>query len=1056
MTKLTNITLSAILLLLSAGMTAFGQDKISRADLLYTQANNLSKKAEQAVARKANVPFYTNFTLITIGAKQATDLRAAIAKFDEASRLFPDENHKIVCLGMMGHLYRVLGDTPNSVKFLLEAVALTKERNQGFQPLLLSEIGFAYDDGGYETEALNHYKRAVLENADYWKGENGSYLLGITFRFIDLLATISDFGVYADVIEVQKQIISIADRLSSEEKYFLNVKMYALAGLGKNYTELGLFDQAIESYKQALEINKEYKEPFIDQNLANNIGIIYLRLGSLSDAKKYVQDALDLAKKYKKVLAATKPKGKGWKQTWQYNLDLITKWTANMGAVYTRLKQYEPAAKNFDETLPQFRTMRLRQLANRARLDAINTTAFMSVSSYYYGKVLREQNKIDEAIRLHNEALRFARESDLPKYASRSLVELGLDHLATNQPQAALEKFEEAFVLAHSRHIRDEEIASLDGLMQACDTLKQPSLAIFFGKQAINLLQSTRTDIQKLGKEAGGDFIKDNDSTYRKLAAILISEGRLNEALQVANLARDQEFFDIHFSVRQPDQIKQVAAQVDLTPREVAGVNSLLPKPNEVEDSAPLSEAPKSGAAGDQPGSVNSGPAEVKAISAKDTKDLQLWLREIKANFIKAAPAEDLVKSRLELSHFKNDECRPRQEYLSGSVSDVEELKYTLCELEKESKAKRFAAIYTLSLEDKFYVLLVTRNTVKAFSHPTSATKVKDTVDGFLDVLSCPRFDPRERSAELYDVIFKSTSTDGQNNTLEAELKKQQSQVLLWSLDGTLRYIPVGALYDETAQRYLVETYESAVFTRANSERFLRQPVPWIQGIGFGVSKSSLFYQENPDVRDTLLTIFDNGEKQVVLDDEFTAEALTGLQGKWASVLIMSHFEYIPGKLRESSLLLGKGKKFSLLDMQKRPGIFMGVELLALSACGTADQERSTDGKEIDGFAELAQRLGARSVVATLWPISDQAAAKIMINFYRQHRDHQDWSKSELLRQTQLNFLRGKVAVNTPTGRHITDCQASDPKARPFIPDPKAPLAHPFYWSAFVLYGGPR
>jgi CHAT domain-containing protein len=196
----------------------------------------------------------------------------------------------------------------------------------------------------------------------------------------------------------------------------------------------------------------------------------------------------------------------------------------------------------------------------------------------------------------------------------------------------------------------------------------------------------------------------------------------------------------------------------------------------------------------------------------------------------------------------------------------------------------------------------------------------------------------------------------------------------------------------------------------------------------------------------------------VVLDDRFTVKAVTDLRGRWPLVLIMSHFEYFPGNSRKSTLVLGKGVRFSLAEMQKHPGLFTGVELLILSACETATQEPNADGKEVDGFTELAQRLGASTVIATQWSIFDQATSRLMIDFFRQHREHPNWSKAQLLRQTQLDFLTGKVsfAPNVSTGKHITTCRVGDPSARTFVPNPDALLAHPFYWSAFVLYGQPR
>lgn len=86
-----------------------------------------------------------------------------------------------------------------------------------------------------------------------------------------------------------------------------------------------------------------------------------------------------------------------------------------------------------------------------------------------------------------------------------------------------------------------------------------------------------------------------------------------------------------------------------------------------------------------------------------------------------------------------------------------------------------------------------------------------------------------------------------------------------------------------------------------------------------------------------------------------------------------------------SNLLLGDGTKLTLEDIKNAPDdLFKGVELLTLSACETGVQkERESDGREIDGFAELAQRKGAKSVLASLWKVDDESTSQLMTQFYQ-------------------------------------------------------------------------
>ncbi|MFL5281799.1 MAG: CHAT domain-containing protein, partial [Rhodopila sp.] len=95
----------------------------------------------------------------------------------------------------------------------------------------------------------------------------------------------------------------------------------------------------------------------------------------------------------------------------------------------------------------------------------------------------------------------------------------------------------------------------------------------------------------------------------------------------------------------------------------------------------------------------------------------------------------------------------------------------------------------------------------------------------------------------------------------------------------------------------------------------------------------------------------------------------------------------------------------------------LGIELLVLSACQTAagDNDRAALG-----LAGLALKAGARSVLATLWFVSDEASMQLTIEFYRQLQNR---TLAHALQAAQLSLME-------------------DPVRR-----------HPFYWAPFLLIG---
>jgi CHAT domain-containing protein len=75
-----------------------------------------------------------------------------------------------------------------------------------------------------------------------------------------------------------------------------------------------------------------------------------------------------------------------------------------------------------------------------------------------------------------------------------------------------------------------------------------------------------------------------------------------------------------------------------------------------------------------------------------------------------------------------------------------------------------------------------------------------------------------------------------------------------------------------------------------------------------------------------------------------------------------------------------------------------------LSACGTAlGQEMSGEG--VLGLTRAFQYAGARTVLASLWSVNDEATAFLMERFYRGLRSGQ--TKDVALRAAQVEMLRG-------------------------------------------------
>jgi CHAT domain-containing protein len=271
-------------------------------------------------------------------------------------------------------------------------------------------------------------------------------------------------------------------------------------------------------------------------------------------------------------------------------------------------------------------------------------------------------------------------------------------------------------------------------------------------------------------------------------------------------------------------------------------------------------------------------------------------------------------------------------------------------------------------------------------------------------------------------------------------------------------------------------------------------------GTAFGSSKAQTVdllgdgnktsFSALPGVTQELESIFRTDTKSsgilngvVLSDDNFTKTAFyDALKRHRPLVHISSHFSFHPGDDLRSFLLLGDGF-LTLNELKKQRNLFRGVELLTLSACNTAATRSDANGREIDGFSELAQRLGTGAVMATLWQVSDASTPWIMRDFYANRQSKKDgMTKIESLQKAQLALLYNTAQIKPlmetakgastspvkliviPKGVKRSDnnqtrsdvIYLNENEAPLFQKDGKKPFAHPYYWSSFVLIGNWR
>jgi CHAT domain-containing protein/Tfp pilus assembly protein PilF len=769
--------------------------------------------------------------------------------------------------------------------------------------------------------------------------------------------------------------------------------------------ELGQYDKGLYYGEQVLEMARKNKDEDSEHDILTTMGVVYLRLGSLQKAKEYLTLSAELSEKLKDPRS-------------------IALGIANLGAVYSRLKEYDKSVELFEKSLPVMRQLKW----SRA----------IVIFGYYYGMVLREQGKIDKAIELHKESVELAHTAQTPKYEARALCELGLDYLAQGNFELARTQFSKALYIARQVKSRDEEAAALDGLMRVWNGNGQYKLGIFFGKQAVNLLQTTRNEIIKIDKQIQANFVKDNEQTYRKLVEILIADGRIAEAEQVLAMLKKEEVFT--YLRRDDGAAKDLLQTVALTSREqetLLQYEAFADKITAIGKEFSELEAKRL--------------ASENGLTASDKvryDELQAQLEIARAEFEK-------FLDKLKVEFGKND---LRVESVNS------DLKSTLERIE----AKRTAIVSVIVGGSRLNIIVTTANTQRAHTINVTEREVNELVAEFRQALINPKLDPRPAGQKLYNILVKP---------IEADLSGIQADTILWSLDGTLRYIPTAAIWDKQ-KGYLAERFANAFLTLANREALV-QPVSDKKGwkaLGVGVSKPTDGFTALAAVPDELDCIITDANTKTVslkpvcqngviagrklLDENFTLTAFKDSMGRFPIVHIASHFSLNPGNEKDSFLLLGGGEQKRFTVDNLRGFSLTKVELIVLSACNTATPGgEKANGVEIEGFGAVAQRQGAKAVMATLWSVADDSTRDLMVKFYELYNKN-NITKAEALKQAQTTMIYGRYKPaegNTKRGAQLASSAGGAGKTlTSFEPDAKAPYSHPFYWSPFVLYGNWR
>jgi CHAT domain-containing protein/Tfp pilus assembly protein PilF len=896
------------------------------------------------------------------------------------SREVGARNLEATTLNNIGNVYAGLGEPRKALDYYHQSQLIEGElRNAVGEADALFRLGSLYKGLGEPRKALDYFNQAlpVFRKAN---------------RPNDVAATLNDIGLAYGVLgEPQKALDYLNQTLMLRRQMEdRDGEASSLDNLGFIYGALGEPQKELDYYNQALPIFRQVLDRKGEASMLNNIGTVYSDLDEPQKALDYFNQALPILR-----------------EVGDRNGEAIA--LVNIASASRRLGDPKKELDYGNQALLIF-----QQVGNRD--DEAATLDFIGSA---YGGLGDPQKALD----YHKQALAIFQTVGDRNGEATTLNNIGYVLTSQGDPQKALGYLNQALPIAASAGNLELEATIFHGIMLAQKDLR-PSLAVFYGKQAVNFVQHVRGNIQGLNKEMQNSFLASRGDFYHDLADLLIDQGRLPEAQQVLDLLKQQEYADY---VR--GEKVDPADPLSLTPAEL-----------EAEQDYQKSTA--------QLVSLGEQWSELKKIAAR-TPEQETQYQQLSDQLTKASQGMSDYYSRLYTLFGKDSDANKQVADVKGEAASLKQ---------QIARMPHTVALSTVVAKDRYSVIVITPSTMVAREYPIAEKDLNQKIAAFEQVLRNPHGDARPAAQELNRILI---------GPVKADLDQARAETLVWSLDGALRYVPIAALYD--GKHYVVERYNTVTITPASIPHLSDKPdVGNLSAVAMGISRK---YEENlpalPAVAGELDEIVKDAQVHgangvlpgtLLLNGDFTEKAMENqLDGRHTVVHIASHFVFQPGDDSQSYLLLagkeqaGDGFHLTVAGFRDDQNLSLdSTDLLTLSACETGMSGSAGNGREVDGLGTTAQLKGAKAVISSLWEVNDASTGELMADFYKR------WAagagkvmKVEALRQAQLDLLKGRVTpVSGSTGRGIAAVE-NDSTAK----DIPTGYAQPYYWAPFVLMG---
>jgi CHAT domain-containing protein len=358
---------------------------------------------------------------------------------------------------------------------------------------------------------------------------------------------------------------------------------------------------------------------------------------------------------------------------------------------------------------------------------------------------------------------------------------------------------------------------------------------------------------------------------------------------------------------------------------------------------------------------------------------------------------EDLKSAELE--DYFQDDCA---NLLRSKITKIETLSPTA------------AIIYIIPLADRTEILVgLPSGKIARVTSPATAAQIEATATQFrFNLEKRTTNEYLDQASQLYDWLIRP---------LDGILQGTRIDTLVFVPDGALLTIPMSALND--GRQFLIQKYAVATtpgLTLLAPKPIGAQPTAMIIDALSDAVQGFAPLEHVPEEVKRIEAIYGAPEYlnrnfvKSAVDREFAADS-------YSIVHIASHGHFDSDSKKTFVLTYDSKLDLDELERMIRPSQIRDkpVELLTLSACQTA----AGDDRAALGLAGIAVKSGARSALATLWFVDDEASTLMVGDFYQKLHDVPAISKAQALQAAQIQVL-------------------ADPR-----------YSHPCYWAPYLLIG---